>query len=260
MWGTRNDKIHKGELLNFPIRFPAANSELELRIIALVKKLRSLPFDSPKNLFADDVNVTASAEIMRELEKDLDQCIFDLYEMRQADRDLVRDLCKFGLPFFYDGWKSKVTDPYRLPAGLTTSGYVENINRSALRQLPLLDYVKVFASQWEAPLRKHDGELAYSIIQPPDENAMLAVIFLSHSHERAVCTQVELNDAAWKKVLRDIGDASVHPMASNEMYVDGLIRIISHSYILIMKRNEQRLWTRSLARVDAEATWLRALK
>jgi hypothetical protein len=38
------------------------------------------------------------------------------------------------------------------------------------------------------------------------------------------------------------------------VYVDGLIRVVSDENIVIIKKNERRLWTRSAARDDAEAT------
>jgi hypothetical protein len=47
---------------------------------------------------------------------------------------------------------------------------------------------------------------------------------------------------------------------SRKVYVDGMIRVVSDTDIIIIKRNERRLWTRSLAREDAEATLLQAMR
>jgi hypothetical protein len=38
-----------------------------------------------------------------------------------------------------------------------------------------------------------------------------------------------------------------------------MIRVVSDTQIIIIKRNEMRLWTRSMAREDAEATLLQAI-
>ncbi|MCU0289957.1 MAG: hypothetical protein MUF15_26655 [Acidobacteria bacterium] len=57
----------------------------------------------------------------------------------------------------------------------------------------------------------------------------------------------------WDYVLEQIGKNLPHPMGTSQMIMDGFVQVISHSGILIIKRNEKRFWTRSLAREDAEA-------
>ena len=49
------------------------------------------------------------------------------------------------------------------------------------------------------------------------------------------------------------------PYNSHQIYLDGLVRSVSDTEIIIIKRNERRFWTRSMAREDAEATMLQII-
>jgi hypothetical protein len=49
------------------------------------------------------------------------------------------------------------------------------------------------------------------------------------------------------------------PFGSQSIYIDGVVRAVSDEQIIIVKRNENRLWTRSIAREDAEATLVQAM-
>jgi hypothetical protein len=52
----------------------------------------------------------------------------------------------------------------------------------------------------------------------------------------------------------------MQPFDARRIFIDGIMRIVTPTDIVIIKRNEQRFWTRSAARDDAEATMLRAMK
>jgi hypothetical protein len=43
-------------------------------------------------------------------------------------------------------------------------------------------------------------------------------------------------------------------MGTSQIVLDGILHVVSDEAIIIIKRNERRFWTRSLAREDAEAT------
>jgi hypothetical protein len=43
-------------------------------------------------------------------------------------------------------------------------------------------------------------------------------------------------------------------MATSQILVDGVVHVVSDDAIIVIKRNEKRFWTRSLAREDADAT------
>ncbi len=62
----------------------------------------------------------------------------------------------------------------------------------------------------------------------------------------------------WDDILKRSEKALSRPV-SQSVYIDCLVRAVTDTDIFIIKRNERRLWTRSAAREDAEATILQAM-
>ena len=46
---------------------------------------------------------------------------------------------------------------------------------------------------------------------------------------------------------------------SRQIYIDNMVRVVADTEICIIKRDERMLWTRSMAREDAEATLVQAM-
>ena len=69
----------------------------------------------------------------------------------------------------------------------------------------------------------------------------------------------ESDEKAWQKLLKRLGKDLQVPFHSDRIYIEGLVRAVSLSEIVIIKKNEGRFWTRSMAREDAEATLLKAI-
>ena len=58
----------------------------------------------------------------------------------------------------------------------------------------------------------------------------------------------------WKYIIDEIGKRLPKAMGTSEILLDGLVHVVSNNGIIIIKRNEKRFWTRSLAREDADTT------
>ena len=87
---------------------------------------------------------------------------------------------------------------------------------------------------------------------------MLCVVF--STQEVGHIPQFPDNDEdAWVTVLSELNDALLVPYKSNRVYIDGIVRAVTDTDIIIIKRNEKRLWTKSMAREDLEATLLQAI-
>ena len=67
------------------------------------------------------------------------------------------------------------------------------------------------------------------------------------------------NDS-WGYILEQLGNALPQPMGTSQIVLDGLVHVVSDSGIIIIKRNEKRFLTRSLAREDADATICKAMQ
>ena len=88
---------------------------------------------------------------------------------------------------------------------------------------------------------------------------MLAVVFSTQQKDVALHRVSGSDIDEWAKVLNRLQNDLLIPYESNRVYIDGMIRAVTDTDIIIIKRNESRLWTRSMAREDAEATLLQAI-
>jgi UDP-N-acetylglucosamine enolpyruvyl transferase len=62
----------------------------------------------------------------------------------------------------------------------------------------------------------------------------------------------------WQEVLGRLG-AALDGQVESTIRIDGVVRIVSDTYIIVIKRNEARMWTSTAAREDAEATLLQVM-
>lgn len=242
-WGLWHDETLVGSVSRFPIALPDS-AESGQRVISVVRALRSI---EPHN----------KKEIVR-LEAELDDAIFDLYELNDADRDLVRDMNHYGLDFFYRRSASIAVMPVKLPQ--LPSGLLSDLPTHS--ENGLVGYLQVFLAQWNADLTP-TGELAWHVVTGPHEAPVLAVIFSTVTtlngsvHPREIST-LPMNE--WEDVLKRFSDASLLPLdAYRTIFTDTFVRAVAEHEILIIKRNEARFWTRSMARADADATIAQAI-
>ncbi|MDC3989010.1 hypothetical protein [Polyangium jinanense] len=238
-WGTWHDQLHLHIAERMPIAFPK-HTKLRERIVQEVEKLRAT------TLAHGDARLA-------KMEDSLDEAIFDLYELDEAERDLVRDMCNVGLDFFQNRSESAAVAPATLPS--VSCGLMSDLPRE--RVDGLTGYLQVFLRHWNADLAP-DGELAWEIIPGPGSAPVLAALFFTvPAGERPILVN---RDAAWADVLDRIGRASLVPAeARHTIYVDTFVRAVSEHEILIIKRNETRFWTRSAALADADASVAQAM-
>src|ERR1035441_10248367 len=93
-----------------PIAFPRDLS-VRAKLVNVVGRLQgaSVPSD---NLVLEP---STGAQDILHLEHELDDVIFDLYELNTAERDLIRDMCDVGMDFLYRGQSSSAVKPVLTP-------------------------------------------------------------------------------------------------------------------------------------------------
>ena len=267
-WTAWHPEVKKELISRIPIRLPS-NTRLCSNVIRAVDGLRSI------DTTADDLygpqgmrSKPQSNREIRELEAKLDEAIFDLYELTDAEQDVVRDMCEVGLELLYRGTKSDavkkvsgLAPPVKKVSGL---GNPPNIGRRSdlppkrTGQSGLDGYLDAFLEIWDAEL-KPGGQFRWRVIRPPEASPMLAVVFSTEDTDDLLPRPTESDDAAWCNLLKSLARASSHPFGSKRIYIDGMTRIVGENDIAIIKRNERRLWTRTAAREDAEAAQLQAV-
>lgn len=240
-WGMWHDELHLHSASRLPITFPKDLS-LRKRITRIVTKLRNL-------------NDSESPEDVNKLENELDDCVFTLYEFNESDCDLVREMNQYGLDFFYRRGKSRAVASVIMP---------DRVN-GLLCDLPseraggLTGYLQAFLRQWNADLAP-EGELAWEVIPATHTTSVLAVTFSTVGmRERPPSTHKAATNA-WEQVLARFDSHSLLPLdRRRSIFTDTFVRAVGEHEILIIKRNEARLWTRSMARADADATIAQAM-
>jgi hypothetical protein len=256
MW---HDELH----LHFASRLPVAfckDRESQKQIVRIVSELQNLQPVPASELGELDSAAKRRAEArmfkISQLEAELDEAIFDLYELNDAERDLVRDMCRYGLDFFYRRDKSIAVQPVTILQ--PSHGLFKDLPDE--RAEGLAGYLQVFLSQWNADLEP-DGELAWEVIEGPVGSSVIAILF-STIDKGASCSSAQQSaPQSWKDVLARVSKRSLVPVgARRTIYTDTFVRAVSEHEILIIKRNEARHWTRSMAREDADATIARAMQ
>lgn len=239
-WGMWHYDIRLEEELNkVPIRLPGDNL-LRNRIVKIVDDLSGNKYN------------------LKKLEYALDEAIFDLYELSQPERDLIRDMCEVGLDFLYKGTKSNATAPIFEMMPPLSHGVLKDIPSFYDKQSKIEGYLYAFLQIWNREIEP-DGEFSWRIIPSDTKTSMLAVVF-STQQKNVNPSNIPISDIdEWAKVLNILQDDLLTPYESSRIYIDGMMRAITDTDIIIIKRNETRLWTRSMAREDAEATLLQAI-
>jgi hypothetical protein len=240
-WGFWHFEIHLENVGEMPICFPK-DGKLRDRIVRIVEELQGLELHPELEL--------AKIEPQRrlpELERQLDEAIFDLYELNAAERDLVSEMCNVGLDLFYRHQNSdalaKVIQPAQNIGILTDVAKDEN---------GLAAYLHTFLEVWNDELAP-DGEFIWQILSPPSGAPLLAVRFTTRYKQDPLPKRTDQPIKAWHELLAKLEKDSRVPVGSPQVFTDTFFRYVSDREIFFIKRNERRFWTRTAAREDAES-------
>ncbi len=254
-WGTWHHEIHLQDgLLNLPICFPE-NTELRQRIVDIVDKLRHWNPTPRSILDPNGLPIEEIKRIQELFERDLDEAIFELYDLSESERDLILDMCEIGLEFFYRGGSSKAVEPVEQYPNI--QGTIADLHGDRNKERGLEGYLYAFLQMWNREMEPLGGDFRWRIIRPAFV-PMLAIVFTTQEVNEPLPAVQMTEEDAWQHLLSHLSETLRQPVSS-QIYIDGMVRAVTDTNIFIIKRNERRLWTRSLAREDAEATLLQAI-
>jgi hypothetical protein len=269
-WGFWHFEIHLEDIKQLPVRFPESD-ELRDRIVRIVSELTALKAaDRPErhrgsgksrateqiDLLPKEDNIARDpdTEARRdELELQLNEAIFDLYELNPTERDLITERCEIGLDFFYSNHKSDAVEPVVRPN--LSYGTVAGV---AEAESDFAAYLRVFLEWWNAEIGK-DGEFAWRILSPSSKAPLLAVVFESRYKQNATAPFDTSDQVAWNNVLKALAKEARVPVGSSKIFVDTFFRVVTDREMLVVKRDERRFWTKTTAREDAEAAMVKAM-
>jgi N-6 DNA Methylase len=241
-WGFWHDEIHLEHVQDMPICFPE-NAELRNRITTVVGQLQSLNLD-PDGFFLSPTN---DQHRLPELELDLNEAIFELYQLSVGEKDLVRDMCAVGLDLFYRNQHSDALREVQQPT--MRAGTIADLQNT---EEGLAAYLLTFLAIWNSELGA-DSEFVWRLLSPSSRAPLLAISFTTHYKNQPIGTNIGDNDEAWRAALSKLNGASLTTTHSASVFVDSFFRYVSEREFLFIKRNERRFWTRTAAREDAES-------
>ena len=135
-------------------------------------------------------------------------------------------------------------------------GIFSDLPSTREEQLGLEGYIHAFLQVWNRELEP-DGEFRWHVVRPRNV-PMLAIIFTTQEKGYALPEISPTDEEEWVRILKRCEEVLLRPV-SKTVYFDNIVRAVTDTDIFIIKRNERRLWTRSMAREDAEATLLQAI-
>jgi len=219
-WGFWHDDVHVEEHLSFPIHFPD-NQDLENRILEAVEQITT-KCDTPTFLNSNPPG-------WRIMQEELDNAIFDLYELSEPQRDLVRDLCQVILEFFYEGADSQAVKP-------------PNIEW-------LEEYRDAFLEMWDERLALKGKELE-TRIYAPSHGLLVGMSFELKDLGIAFNHKPVTNNSDWQYWFRRLSKSLLKEY-STQIYIDRVVKVLNDSSMFIIKSVERRFWTKSQGRQDA---------
>lgn len=242
-WGMWHDEIHLDELERFPIPgLLEENNEYAERLALLMDEIKNY---EGITLFAP---IKENHRSIKEIKEDIDKIVFDLYQLTGNERNLVKDMCSYGLDLFYKKFDSYAMK--RLP-DITEGFYGVEADLYEKNHL-IYEYIKEIISSINGYLAELDAELEWKIYR---SKGIIAVLFLSKYKSEPICGDCE-NDNEWETALNKFEELSRQKVTDN-IYIEGSFVGVSETCIAVIKKDEQRNWTVSMAWNDLNSILLK---
>lgn len=232
-WGVWNHKILLEELLHLPLP-DIGDIDSCSNVVAIVEQLRNYQPTPQDILHPDGTPVDEIENTRRRLETELDEAVFSLYGFSEEEKDLIRDCCDVVLPFFYQPYNSIGAMPAVIDEDVSWIGV----------------YADIFAKRWQ-PYLAEDEVMRGDLHLGASGNVVAMEFYPADAGDE---WKLSPQKDTWKYILDEISTSMRIPIGTSQILQEGIVQFVTDDSIIIIKRNEKRLWTRSAARVDADST------
>lgn len=242
-WGTWHYEIHKQELENLPLSFAKKECDKQ-RISDIIDKISNY----------EDVTLISGIDISSEnvsldkLYKELDRVIFDIYQLTEHEINLINDMCSMGLDFFYNKNKSIAVKPLKM-IKMMQYGDLETLLFKKDKH-SIYNYLTVFIEIWNKELEQINADLEWRVFMT---NSLIAVEFLTKYKDNPIIDYRNAANVDELNIALDELNQHIKQAITSNIFVDGIVTAISENSIVIIKRNEARNWTKSVAYQDASS-------
>ncbi len=174
----------------------------------------------------------------------IDDLVFDIYDLHPVERQLVADTLKYGIEFF--NWAKRKTRKPRAVAAVKRP------------DVPMLEaYAKVFVQAATSFLRVRDQTLNATVYKNGAPLTVLSFDLVNLDDARPV--RVVTQTGAMREKLRELNNLALRKNTPS-FYTRRHVRIYDGNQVSIIRPSERRFWSKSRARVDADAFWAELLE
>ena len=230
-WGAWRDQVRVDDILNLPLRLTSERQSVLSRIEEGVDSLQHMTPKRRKSGLASTVPVEMT---------EIDEAVAELFELADAEWDLVTDF-----------WSSQYPNARRrLPP------FEEHGGTEADLDLPSADgiwpYLRVFVKAWNRRLGGR-GEFGWKIWRDVRTGVIAVVLETRAINGNRPRNPEQVEAENWMSALRRLGVQWDAPKAHSVLRY-GMVRAVTDTSVVVVKRDESSLWTASAARQDADAT------
>ncbi|MCI0708926.1 MAG: N-6 DNA methylase [Chloroflexi bacterium] len=170
------------------------------------------------------------------LETELTDLIFDIFELYPSDKELIADTIKYSLDFFYWGTKKKR----------------HRINAASVRP-PKLDeltaYSETFCEAVNSLLRYENARIVARVYK----NGSPLTIVGFEKVDYSASTSIEfIDDSNEIRILLADLDRLLLEQKAPSLYMRRQVRIYDRNLMYLIRPSEARFWSKSQARIDAD--------
>ena len=229
-WGAWRDQVRVNDVLNLPLRLTSVPRSALRRIEEGVDGLQHMT-PPRRNGLASAIPTEMAA---------IDEGIAELFELSDAELDLITDF-----------WSSQSPDstlplpPIEVPRGVEA-------DLDVCPHEGIWPYLRVFVKAWNRRL-SGQGEFSWRVWR--DLRAgVVAVVLETRAIDGAASGDATKDDAEhWASALRRLGVRWGTSQARSILRY-GMVRAVTDTAVVVVKRDESFSWTASAARQDADAT------
>lgn len=230
-WAVERGTIIQWEYEEMPFLLPNKDDPRLLDILHHLDRIKTLL--NEKNPF---FNAKHDFEI-RKIKGAINTLVYELYGLHPIEQQLVEDTLEYGLGYF--NWMKRKN---RKPQG------AKAVQRPDIKMLQR--YATIFVRAATSFLRIKEQTLNATIYQ---NGAPLTVVsFEIVGDEEAKAVQLVTESNAMRTKLREL-DEFLLARKTPSMYIRRHLRVYDGNQVSLVRPSEQRFWTPSQARIDADA-------
>ena len=226
-WGTWRDEVRSRDLLNLPLRLPSDPNHATKQIEEAVEDLRH---QIPK---------LRSSVIPTQMEQ-IDQGVDELFELRDAERYLVAD--------FWAGLGPVIK--LHVPLDVEVGGTEDDLDLDSREGM--WPYLRVFLKTWNQRLGGQ-GHFSWKVWHDSRTGVIAVVLETRELGIAGNPTDSSEDSESWSAALSRIG-VQWQSAQTQSILRYGLVRAVTETAVVVVKRDEQHLWTTTTAWQDADAT------